>query len=171
MRKNAAQRSLAKFQLNRYDINPCGFFKLASCPSSFWGKLGQRSSLGKTEYFSDPAAFFDLVFNPTICTKSVRVVNDKMVAVSYDVHEDFVEVMSNTNTVIAAYTTAQARLKLYSYIEKLQERVLYFDTDSILYIDRPTDAYHPEVGNFLGNTSPSRHVVVWKDMHLSRGND
>jgi len=32
------------------------------------------------------------------------------------------------------YTTAIARLKMYTYIEQLQGRVLYFDTDSIIYL-------------------------------------
>lgn len=117
---------------------------------SFWGKFGQRSRLPKTEYFVDPAPFFNLVFDPATCAKSVRIVNDKMVAVTFDLQDEFVEVLANTNTVIAAYTTAQARLKLYSYIEGLQDRVLYTDTDSIIYIDRPEDTYHPNIGNYLG---------------------
>lgn len=82
----------------------------------------------------------------------VRIVSDKMVAVSYDFKEEFVEVLANTNTVIAAYTTAQARLKLYSYIENLQHRVVYFDTDSLIYIEHPDDIYHPPIGNYLGNS-------------------
>ena len=35
---------------------------------------------------------------------------------------------SFANVIIAAYTTAQARLKLYSYLERLDRRVLYYDT-------------------------------------------
>lgn len=73
-----------------------------------------------------------------------------MVAVTYELQDEFVEVLANTNAVIAAYTTAQARLKLYSYIERLQERVLYMDTDSLIYVDRPQDQYHPNIGNYLG---------------------
>ena len=120
---------------------------------SFWRKFGQRSKLPKTEYFIDPAAFFKLVFDPATSTKTVRIVNDKMVAVTYELQEEFVEVLANTNAVIAAYTTAQARLKLYSYIEQLQERVLYMDTDSLIYLDRPSDQYHPEIGNYLGKST------------------
>ena len=51
---------------------------------SFWGKFGQRSKLPKTEYFIDPAPFFKLVFDPATSTKTVRIVNDKMVAVTYE---------------------------------------------------------------------------------------
>ncbi len=43
--------------------------------------------------------------------------------------DDFVESLPNTNVVIAAMTTAHARLKLYSYIKRLGDAILYFDTD------------------------------------------
>ncbi|XP_046749826.1 uncharacterized protein LOC124413343 [Diprion similis] len=46
-----------------------------------------------------------------------------------------------------------ARLKLYSYLEKLDRRVLYYDTDSVIYTrnhHRP-NAYEPPTGNFLGD--------------------
>jgi len=133
MVKNPGLRALAKLMLN-----------------SFWGKFGQRSRMPKTEYFTDPAAYFNLVFDATIAVKSVRIINENLVAVTYEQADEFVEVLANTNPVVAAYTTAQARLKLYSYIEQLQERCLYFDTDSLIYVDRPGDVYHPAIGNFLG---------------------
>lgn len=70
--------------------------------------------------------------------------------------------------MIAAFVTAYARLKLYEYIEGLGDRVLYFDTgsllfmsvyfscliviilvDSVIYIWRP-GMYTPQLGDFLG---------------------
>lgn len=44
-----------------------------------------------------------------------------------------VEKNVKTNIFIAIFTTAHARLKLYSALETLQERVLYYDTDSVIY--------------------------------------
>ena len=38
-----------------------------------------------------------------------------------------------TNVFIAIFTTANARLKLFEALETLQERVLYYDTDSVIY--------------------------------------
>ena len=53
---------------------------------------------------------------------------------------------------IAAYTTAQARLKLYSFLERLGERVLYYDTDSIIYLSREGSAeYELPLGDYLGD--------------------
>jgi hypothetical protein len=57
---------------------------------------------------------------------------------------------SKSNVIVAAYTTAMARIKLYSYLEKLGERVLYFDTDSVIYISRPGDSEVPS-GDYLGD--------------------
>jgi len=43
---------------------------------------------------------------------------------------------NKTNIFIASYTTSWARLELYKYLEQLKEQVLYFDTDSIIYLWR-----------------------------------
>ena len=52
--------------------------------------------------------------------------------------EDNVVKGTKTNIFIAAFTTCNARLKLYQYLDALQvEQVLYFDTDSIIYRWRP----------------------------------
>ena len=51
----------------------------------------------------------------------------------YQYKGGFVEKSGKTNVVIAAYTTAQARLKLYSYLEQLGPRAIYADTDSVVY--------------------------------------
>lgn len=40
------------------------------------------------------------------------------------------------NVCLASYTTAQARLKLYSYLDQLGELVLYYDTDSVTFVLR-----------------------------------
>jgi hypothetical protein len=40
------------------------------------------------------------------------------------------EPLRNVNVVLAAYTTAQARLKLYEHLEALGGQVLCYDTDS-----------------------------------------
>jgi hypothetical protein len=57
-----------------------------------------------------------------------------MVEMRYQYKEEFVEESGRTNVVIAAYTTAQARLKLYCYLEQLGPRALYADTDSVTRI-------------------------------------
>ena len=62
----------------------------------------------------------------------------------------YVEENPSSNPVIAAFVTAHARLQLYSYLEMLQDRVLYYDTDSVIYIERPGTC-SPPTGDYLGD--------------------
>lgn len=55
---------------------------------------------------------------------------------------------SSTNIFIASFTTAWARLKLYSEMDKLGRAVLYHDTDSIVYASDGVNDL--PLGNFLG---------------------
>ena len=51
-----------------------------------------------------------------------------------------------SNVIVAAFFTAQARLKLYEPLEKLNKRVFYFDTDSIIYHLKP-HLWNPTIVN------------------------
>lgn len=73
-----------------------------------------------------------------------------MVRLQWVLDDDFVETRGRTNVVIAAYTTAQARLKLYSYLERLGDRTLYADTDSIIFTARPGE-WSPPLDDYLGD--------------------
>ncbi len=46
-------------------------------------------------------------------------------------------------------TNSGYRLKLYSVLEKLQDRVLYFDTDSVIFTHKEGE-YMPSMGDYLG---------------------
>jgi len=85
------------------------------------------------------------VSDPTNVVQEITMISDSLVQVVYKKEDDHVDVMQNTNPVIAAYTTAIARQKLYSYIEQLQDRVLYFDTDSIIYLKNLKNPDHKMV--------------------------
>lgn len=106
----------------------------------------------KTTFFTSPNEFFQLVFNPEIEVQNIWLASEDTVAVVHKNVDEYAEVLANTNSVIAAYTTAHARLKLYSYIEKLGKRVLYFDTDSVIYVSDSTKhgQYEVPIGSFLG---------------------
>ena len=62
-----------------------------------------------------------------------------------------------------AYTTCQARLKLYEILDKLDRRVLYYDTDSVIYISREGQ-WEPEIGDYLGELTDEleeNNHIVW----------
>ncbi|XP_052779212.1 uncharacterized protein LOC128216636 [Mya arenaria] len=108
--KNPGLRSLAKLMLN-----------------SFWGKFGQRTNLAQTSYVTDTNEFFDFMTSDQQEIKNIRFVNEETVQLDWAYNDDFIEASSRTNVVIAAYTTAQARIKLNSYLQHLGRRALYCD--------------------------------------------
>ena len=118
--------------------------------SSFWGKFGQRSNLPKTTCIRDPAMHFDILTSDGQEVQDVSFVSDEMVRLQWVNKDNFVEESARTNVVIVSYTTAQARLKLYQYLEKLGQRSLYCDTDSIIFTSRQGD-WVPETGDYLGD--------------------
>ncbi|GFR33430.1 DNA_pol_B_2 domain-containing protein [Trichonephila clavata] len=54
----------------------------------------------------------------------------------------------DTNVYIATFTTSSARIRLYEIMDKLGDKDLYSDTDSIMYIDDGTNTI--ETGCMLG---------------------
>ena len=58
----------------------------------------------------------------------VKMTEEAVLVTTSAAEQEFEDVLPNTNVVIAAFTTAQARLKLYSYMKLLGTRVLYTDT-------------------------------------------
>ncbi len=120
------------------------------CLNSFWGKFGQRCEIMSRQFFTSPKAFFDVVLDPTNEIGELRFMSDKAMMVSYKPKADFAESLPNTSTVIAAFVTAYARLKLYSYIKELGQSVCYYDTDSVIHVETNGE---PQVatGDYLGD--------------------
>ena len=54
----------------------------------------------------------------------------------------------SVDVFIAVFTTAQARLKLYGALDTLKERVLYYDTDLVIYKTKVGQEKLP-LGNFF----------------------
>ena len=118
--------------------------------SFFVGKFAQRLNLSKTKQVTEPKDLFNYLYSDRYEVKDVQMVNDETVEVQYVEKEGFVEENDKVNIVIAAFTTAYARLKLYDLLDLLQERVLYYDTDSVVYIHQPGKP-DPPLGDYLGD--------------------
>lgn len=71
-----------------------------------------------------------------------------MILINYEEKKEFVEECPFGNVVLACFTTAHARLHLHETLEKLGERVLYFDTDSIIY-QHEQGEFNPTIVNSL----------------------
>ncbi|XP_055356787.1 uncharacterized protein LOC129601886 [Paramacrobiotus metropolitanus] len=98
--------------------------------NSFWGRLGMQNNKLTTEYVSDPARFYELLLSGQYHVHSWDLFGEEVLQVMYTKEEGFIEDNPSTNVV--------------------QDRLLYFDTDSIIFLDRP-DQPKPETGKFLGD--------------------
>ena len=102
------------------------------------------------KHVQDPREYFDLLTSDKIIVTSVNFVSEDMIEMRFRYKEEFVEESGRTNVVIAAYTTAQARLKLYSYLDFLGTRALYADKDSVVFTTSPGES-RPTLGDYLGD--------------------
>ena len=104
----------------------------------------------KTEMVTEPKVLFDYLDSEQYEVSDARMVNDETVEVHYKKKDEFIEQNDKVNIVIAAFTTAYARLKLYDLLDLLQERILYYDTDSVIYVHEPGKP-DPPLGDYLGD--------------------
>jgi len=83
----------------------------------------------------------------------VNISNPDVIQVSYSEQKDMHLGTNQTNVPLAAFVTCYARLKLYKYLSILERRVLYFDTDLVVFISDPEFSKsldHPQLGDYLG---------------------
>jgi len=72
--------------------------------------------------------------------------------------DEQIPILRHTKDVIGAYLTDGSRLRLYSYLDRLQEWALYYDTDSIMFVQPRDEPALVETGDHLGAmTSELRH--------------
>jgi G:T-mismatch repair DNA endonuclease (very short patch repair protein) len=130
--KNPALRSLAKLLCN-----------------SHWGKFAQRNNKSRVTYCYEVSDYIKMLSDPSLTIHDIHYVNDECVMVQWSHAKGHESAGTNTNIVLAALTTAYARLELYSVLDLLGERALYCDTDSIIYVHRD-DEPNPTIGPYLG---------------------
>ena len=118
----------------------------------------------QTKQVTEPKEFFDYLDSDEYEVKDAQMVNDETIEIKYTEKEGFVEENDKVNIVIAAFTTAYARLKLYDLLDLLQERVLYYDTDSVIYLHQPGKP-DPPLGDYLGELTdeliPGDHITTF----------
>jgi hypothetical protein len=147
--KNEGMRAISKLMLN-----------------SHWGKYAQNPERTLIEFTGSHDGLMNILLDST--NHVVKLIfHNNLCQVLYSKSKDFIEYSNNTNVVIAAFVTSHARLKLYQELIRLNRRVVYFDTDSVIFIDSPaegraeaggpgaavasqTPEYKPLTGNFLG---------------------
>ena len=102
--------------------------------NSIWGKFGMRDNLSKTEFIYKPKDFYKLLNSKTRKVQEIHLMNENCMMVTHSSEDDYNEGNNSSNIAIAAITTSHARLRLLKMLNFLGDRVLYCDTDSVIYV-------------------------------------
>ena len=142
--KDSLDIDVEKFEFN------AGLRSIAKlCLNSLWGKFGQRSNMSQTKYITDVSDFYEILLDDKLSNKNFNFIDENMVQMTFNFKDQFVDNSNNTNIFVACFTTSHARIMLYNKLDYLKEKVLYFDTDSIIYVDDGTRTI--KTGDMLGD--------------------
>tara|TARA_R110000822_G_scaffold5233_3_gene22485 strand:- start:441 stop:4481 length:4041 start_codon:yes stop_codon:yes gene_type:complete len=113
------------------------------CLNSLWGKFGQRINLGECKIVKDKAQLYSIILDNTNdnikwieldTTDEEGNITQHKLQVSWTKKDEYVKNDYTTNIALATFTTANARMRLYEGLSYLNHQVLYFDTDSVIYV-------------------------------------
>lgn len=135
--RNEGRRSIAKAMLN-----------------SLWGRFALRKNQTKTSLVTDYAEYWRILNDPKLQVQSEYNPTDQSVILQYKYEsDDDDEEFAARNIAVPAFVTSYARMKLYELIDEIESvragRVLYFDTDSVIFVERDSDP-KIQTGDFLG---------------------
>jgi len=102
-----------------------------------WVKLTERSNRTQTKLISEPAELYRFLVTPGVEVQNMLFANNDAVWISWQYSADErVPSLRLTNEVLGPYVTAGARIHLYGFLDKLQEKAIYTDTDSDFHTAR-----------------------------------
>lgn len=142
---NSTKRELAKLMLN-----------------SLYGKLIQQGQYNSTAILKDPTDLSFYLNSDIFDVLDFYCINDNYAVVcwSYKTNEKNkmdglnprLQKCQNKNICLTTgiQTTTGARLRLYGELEKLKDRCLYMDTDSILFVQHNDEEYCPTLSSAIG---------------------
>ena len=130
--KNSGKREIAKIKLN-----------------CLWGYFALNSNKKQFKIITKRNELEDLINDDRYDVHNIDFSDENFIQVTFSEKKEYCYGGHYTNVIIASFVTAQARLKLYDELIKLGIRVLYFDTDSIIFVYKDGD-YVPKLGDFLG---------------------
>ena len=134
---------------DKIEVNPGRKAVAKVMLNSFWGKFGEGDNKPTTSTLQKVEDWEKLINDDSIIVKSVNVYSEDVLEVTTVKKEGAWAPNTRGNIFIALFTTAIARLKLYEALDVLQQRVLYYDTDSVIYKSKPDDEKLP-LGKVLG---------------------
>ncbi len=101
--------------------------------NSFWGKMGEEQDTRQTRITHDAGVFYKFLADENIKDRKFDLLSEDTMILNWREQSSAITGNRRGYVVHAVFTTALARLKLYSLLEQLGERIVYCDTDSVVY--------------------------------------
>uniref|UniRef100_A0A1I8F3I2 DNA-directed DNA polymerase n=1 Tax=Macrostomum lignano TaxID=282301 RepID=A0A1I8F3I2_9PLAT len=122
-------------RLEKVEENPGLRFVAKIFLNSLWGKFCQRDDLTSTEIVDSYEAWLQRLTDPSIKVKSCEPIGESFMMLEYKPRIGVAgeRAFKYANVPIGVFTTSHARLRLYEALEGLGTRVIYADTDSVVY--------------------------------------
>lgn len=120
--------------------------------NSFWGRLGMNTVQSKVKFINSLDEWYKLIGAEQCVVNDIDLSVENILIAYYSENLDSFDGGSSINqvsVVLASFVTCHGRLKLFTEMNKLQEQVIYHDTDSIIYSVKPGQ-YEPKLGENLG---------------------
>lgn len=100
--------------------------------NSCWGRLGIRMDRTHTELVDTYSKLLEILYDPQRTVKSIVCVGG-VLRVSTEEKSGFIRTPCYSSLMTAVFTTSHARITLFRFMDKLGDRLLYVDTDSVIY--------------------------------------
>ena len=88
--------------------------------------------------------------NETKVIKNFHILNNDMIMMEYKQSEEFEEPSNKTNVIISTFCSTYTHIKLWKMMNKLGNRVMFHNTDSIIYTCKAQE-WIPPTGEYLGD--------------------
>ncbi|CAB3995260.1 DNA polymerase [Paramuricea clavata] len=142
------QHENTQLEANKICHNPGQRTVMKALLNSSWGKLAQNEDTTVVSFVDSLDDLLEMV-KDSIDVTSLDFISDNIARTTHG-KGAFLIPLANRNVIIASFVTAYARLELFEVLNKLGESVLYFDTDSVIYVDDKYKDYTVETGQYLG---------------------
>lgn len=133
--------------------------------NSFWGKLACRSNHSQAILIRKKEELFKIFGDST---KKITEILDlgNAIRVVCESNEPYISTPPYTSLISAVLVTAQARLELLKYIHSIPENdVLYFDTDSLIFIQHgsrnPLTNIGTQCGQIASELKPGSFITTF----------
>ncbi|CAB3978621.1 DNA polymerase [Paramuricea clavata] len=155
MSYNAGQRTVMKALLN-----------------SLWGKLAQNEDVTVVSFLECMDDLLELVNDRTVEVTSLDFISDNIARTTHRKTASLTP-LPNRNAIIASFVTAYSHLELLEYLLKLGSNVLYYDTDSVIFIEDRAKGKYLETGEYLGQMTDEliekKTSAKWIEQFCSAG--